>query len=50
MGKKKEDLDQDYHEIGFSLIPHGQKVELPPTFEEYAKTKSIISPAKNMKQ
>eukprot|EP00826_Nyctotherus_ovalis_P055455 TRINITY_DN7362_c0_g1_i10.p1 TRINITY_DN7362_c0_g1~~TRINITY_DN7362_c0_g1_i10.p1 ORF type:complete len:166 (+),score=72.62 TRINITY_DN7362_c0_g1_i10:155-652(+) len=47
--KKKEELDQEYQEIAYSFVPYGETPDLPATFDEYAKTKGIISPAKMMK-
>ncbi len=49
MGQKKEALEQEYQEIAFSLVPYGEKPDLPPTYEEYAKTKGVLSPVKLMK-
>ena len=47
--KKGEELDQEYKEISYSFVPYGTTPNLPETFDEYAKTKGIINPAKMMK-
>ena len=47
--KKTDELDQEYKEISYSFVPYGTTPNLPDTFDEYAKTKGIISPAKMMK-
>ena len=46
---KKEELEQEYKEVAYSYVPYGQKDEMPATFEEFAKTKGIISPIKTKK-